>query len=306
METCRTIDDQSQKNIVVEKTSNIPKFSVVSMVSTDLSNSLPLDMTFYKKDEKNYAILEKHDVMNRFHLDSHLRITMGGLVNKITLLDFPIGQYTLSLNGQNCATARYNKETNYYEFDLTRENSMLSILKKCAISGNEPKLDNRSDYINLYRIDNVSIIIPRSVQLNDRQTICLHGFFDHVEKWVETSHKLTLYPHNTYNLCISQPTESIDIKADRVDGTIILRVAGIELCTFKSNTNLMRIKFSNPDQLFNGKQNEYLSEEINRNVINMSRIDNVSIVAHDCKITEIYQNCYGIYSYPERSQIFIS
>src|SRR5437868_6678302 len=112
METCCAIDDQSLLDVVVEETSTIPEFFVTSLVSTDFSHTVPLNLTFYKKDENSYAVLERHKITSILNLYSHLKVTTGGLINKITLLDFPHGQYTLSLNGHNCATAKYNKEMN--------------------------------------------------------------------------------------------------------------------------------------------------------------------------------------------------
>jgi hypothetical protein len=307
METNCTDDYHSDGNIVVEQTSLNPKIFVTATVSTVQSNALPIDLTFYKKNDHNYALLEKHDVMKQLKLDGpHFRICNSGLINKITLLDFPPGQYILSLCGVNCATARYNKTDHLYEFDLTKDNSVLNAFKNSSIEIDEPILHNRYDYLNFDQIDTIRIISPQSLHLETKQTIRLHGFFSHDGHWnqIDEDADIYLHPYNTYRLNISHPTESLDIATNKSGGLIILQINGNELCRFESQTEMRRIKFNNPHQLFNGRQSDYLCEEINKNVINMSKINHCVIIALNCQITEIYQNCYNIYNYPDRTKIF--
>ena len=344
MENSCTNDDQSKTNVVVGETPTICPHLVTSLSSTDtlnpcfsnnknesneithqitglnfphqmellvnsstcLSNSLPIDLTFYKKNENNYAVLERHNVTDSLKLIVPVRIPSEGLINKITLQDFPFpGQYTLSINGQNCATATYNGEIKMYEFDLTKSNKMLNIFKELASSQIEPKLDNRSDYLNLYRIDQLRIIVPHNLQLNNKHQISMHGYFRQCGQWSQLSKELILYPYDTYRLFIKHPTESLDIEVDQPGGTIILKLDGYEVHKLIPDKQMIRMKFNDRLPFYCGKENAYLSEEINNNTINASRIGDIFLIALGCKITQIHQNYYQVYDYPSRTKRFI-
>jgi len=79
-----------------------------------------------------------------------------------------------------------------------------------------------------------------------------------------------------------------------------LKIEGINPIHIKSSTELTKLKFYNRKKLFMGEQNKYLSDHINENVINLSRVNSIFLIVFDCKIQELYQNYYQTYTYPER------
>ena len=314
--------DIGNKTIVVTETSNGFGLPISLTVSTELTNTLPISMSFCQKKidqplkefantTDTYAVLVKDDVTNKLTQNNRINIVSNGLINKISLLDFPIGQYILSINGQNCATAKYDNNNNCYIFDLANNTSnILNIYKEVAVAANEPKIDNRQDYLNLSRIDVAQIITPSNLKLKNMHTIKLHGYFNKNDItdplnniWSETTQIIKIYPDVTYRLNLNHPTESIDIKTDSDIGTIILQIDDTHY-SFSSSSKMQRIKFNNPQKLYFGEQNNHLTEEINENVINLSRVNNLLLCLLDCKLAHIYQNYYDIYTYPQRERLF--
>jgi hypothetical protein len=303
MKTGQIIDDLSFENLVVDESSIIPSCLVTSIISTDLSNSLPINQTFYQKDKNHYAILENHKQLWSNGL--HLHLSQEGLINKITLIDFPLSQYILQLNGHNSATAIYNSENGHFEFDFTKSMSKtLDDFNSITRSSDEPNIKNRQQYVNFDRIDQIRIIIPKGLQLNQKHTYSFHGFFKVKDQWIECDKEFVLYPYNTHSLFFNHVTESIDLKVNKNDGTIIVYVNHTELCRFKTTTNLTRITFANPNQILKGRQNQYLSDEINQKSLNMSRVYKFDVVVLDCQLLDVRQNFYAIYNYPERMRMF--
>lgn len=291
-------------------------------VSTNFENTVPIDLAFYKQSmgkpnyqEKDiletYAILESNDVTSHLSTNQHITIVSDALINKITLLDFSIGHYTLSLNGQNVSTARLNFTTQRFEFDLNLKPSQtLDHYKEVSVCLFEPVIENRKDYLNLGRIDKINIFGSKNLKLNKYHTIRLHGYFLIDDKWIETNKDITVYPHDTHTLNIYQPTESLDISIEG-NGAIFMKINGhsygdllLHQNHLQKNQNQLRIKFKNSQRILEGEQNRFLSDEINKNVINMSRIHDVTFITLNCKIINITQHCYGIYTYPERRRVF--
>lgn len=356
--------DQIKNDLVVSETTSLSSFITVALI--DLPNALtefidektntlltlPDEFIFCGKNVGSYAILERHNVKNKLYLNNHLQINMEGIVDKISLLDFPYGQYILSINGNNCITAQYNNMSHTYEFNLSKKTHMLDILRDRDIAfinsgavepikhkminapikpsiyniGHmdnqpitytyDPPITDRENYINLINCDIVKIIVPANINLDDKHLIRLDGYFlkDYNydrnsysnNRWtdIKSSNYISIYPYSTYTLGISHPTESIDIKADTSDGIIIIYINGYKLCSFTSSVKLVRVKFNNPTNLFMGAENNHLSDAINERSINMSRINNISIIARNCKIVELYQSYYVIYHRSTREPVY--
>ena len=285
-------NDLKIQSTVVEQTSNSSD-NFISLTSlTNRSNTLPIELTFIH-NENSYAILKKINITENIKPIPFIKLTSTGLIKQILLTDFPIGQYTLSLNGCNCATAKHNK------FDFSGKKSDILIE---LISVTQPKYDYLLDFD---RFDDKRIIISKNTKLNSKHLIQINERVINNDEIIDSIKNITVYPYNTYQLMvIKYPTESIEIRADNNDGTIIIKFDDIEFANFKSSENLIRINFCNPDKLYMGTMNSYLNEEINTNTINMGRVSNVTMIVLGCKIIEMYQICYKIYSYPNRTEIF--
>ena len=135
------------------------------------NNTVPIDLSYYKKDEEHYALLETsyRDMIVR--TTSHIRIICNGLIDCISLDDFPMGQYTLELNGHNCATAVFNPQKGCNEFDFTGKRSdMLNTMITLCVSENEPNNTTlaRGNYVNFGRVDSIRIHYPSTL---DRKSV---------------------------------------------------------------------------------------------------------------------------------------
>ena len=237
------------------------------------------------------------------------------------VFDFPIGQYILSLNGHNVATAKFNVDTNCYEFDFVKyQSDELKLWISFAHHEHEPTIINREKYVNLQRFDSIRIIHTTQQPLNQMHKITLSGYFpEHVTidgqdklNYTLMSQTINVFPHNTYDVFIGLPTESIDIFTDNVNGKIIAFLNCNEKCSKtcydivdfdQKHYGSIRLKMHNPTHRYEDKSSAYLSSEINANVINFgSAYLHLSTV--DCKITKIIQHCFVSYHYPDRTRLF--
>src|SRR3989338_7792926 len=82
-----------------------------SLVSIDSKNTMPPELGYYFDSKTNtYMVLESK--LEKYAVctpQTYIDLDNNGLINRIELLDFPAeGQYTLCINGHNCATAKYD------------------------------------------------------------------------------------------------------------------------------------------------------------------------------------------------------
>lgn len=281
-------------------------------------NTLDMNENYYVKD-KYYSNLENRCVdIGSFNSSTDkvkIKFVCDGLISRLNLVDFPITQYTLSLNGHNATTAIISKEDGI-TFDITKslqnESSYMSKLSSLAF-GVEPKIENRKDYINLGRVDNATINVPKNIKFEKNTVLHIEAFGYFIENgvWSELKSKIIdIYPNcgNNFELCLNHPTDSIDIEVKGL-GSLILLINGLEYKKIEINSSNInfpfhRIKFTDPNEFYKGQQNNHLSTKINKNTINLSRVDNVRLIILGCTVTSITQHVYITYSYPERHKLY--
>lgn len=287
------MNDSNERNgheVVVHttSTSSAPVCSV---------ETIPMDLSYYRCDDHTYALLEPQQVC--FHKVEHcLNIHVSGLINRITLDDFPMGQYTLSIDGINCATARFNPKEGCCEFNFTGQQSpaLQGLIAKQIQSSTDPdSVINRSQYIQ----GNCRIFYS-SIELNTKHTMTLYKR--------DGPQHLNFYPYDTYTIKLSHPTETIDVSVNNTAGQIMLLLNGQEMGIYGRTGNEMdgqiRIRCHNPQHLFEGNQNKHLPDLINRNTINMSFVDQIDLVVIGCQILSVSANSYNIYYYPSRVRLY--
>jgi hypothetical protein len=303
-EKCTTSD--LIPNVVFNMTST-------NMDNSDLQNTMSINDSLYIHDSENYSILEHHDITTMIHKVPFLQLTQNVVTKKITLLNFPMNQYILNLNSNNSATATLEivDDQHNYVFDFANKQS--TTLKNMIIvtTYDKPRIENRSHYVDLSRMDNVKINCDMDKLVNDKYHIKIEGYWKIGDEWIYDTKIINVYPHNTYSISINHPTDTIDlyhmIKLNHEkDAYGILVIDGKEYCKFTvdSNTNsyCTRIKCKNlPTISFAiGAQNRLLSENINANTINFSRVDKIELILVNCVYSQVYQNVYIAYSYPHR------
>ena len=117
-------EELTQTSVVVNPTSTgmNPFRSIVAGDVNSAELTLPIEQSFYQHDAHTYAILTSQEVEANYQKD--IRITSDGIINRISLDDFPIGQYTLSVNGHNCSTAQYDPLSHCFAFDWAEHQSL--------------------------------------------------------------------------------------------------------------------------------------------------------------------------------------
>ena len=301
-------NDRESGKLVVAKTSVNPNNPFSLSVTTDFTDTVPIELMFYKQDSylpehlprettATYAILETRHATHCLNVSKHLEICSNGLINKISLIDFPFGQYILSCNGSNLGTAKFNKRLVHYEFDLASDTSeYLKIYKDIAVGADEPAIDDRKSYLNIGRIDTIHIHKPNNLELGRKHMIKLHGYFKINGEWMLGEKDIPIYPKNTHNFHTSgEPTESLDLGIEGT-GTIIVMIDGDVYAEFTCNTDRVRIKINNPNQVYM-HEHKYLPQEIIKTVVGIYHIQFITL---GCQIRSIDQNHYKIYTYPHR------
>lgn len=308
------VNDKALENLVVENTSiSFTKplsFSVSTNYDTlDINNSFYVCKTDFSADFGDqkvtgiYTVMESKDITDSLVKQNKISICSSGIVNKIVLVDFPIGQYTLSLNGFNVATAKLNTGGQYeFDFQDRKKSQILEMMIEVA-KGLEPEIPNRQNYLNLGRIDQINIHKSKDCTLSKKHTIQLYGYFLVDDQWINTVKEIAIYPHDTYHLLSNHVIESFDLTIEG-NGNVSLLIDGDSYLSFQTQTGKYRIRVHNPHKLFHGRQNKYLSDEINQNVINMATFDHLHFIVDGCQIVQMRQNYYQTYFYPQRIPLF--
>lgn len=273
-----------------------------------------------------YQVVSK-DATNSLTYDNKINISSVCSCNKITLIDFPLAPYILSLNGNNIMTSKnniFNIDDN--KTDLAKDlinagySYNLNIFK-----GTKPPIDfYECKYINLERYDSCRINYPSSVKLDKYEYhISISGYYYENNSWIYKEEIINVYPNNTYNLGISYVTESIDFMfapcnyimntIDEqeviflIDGLVYEKITGE---TLKKNNFIYRLKTdrSKCKTLYPniGTIDTYFNDYIIENTIQFSRVASFKIILKNIKITNVTQHYYMVFRYPSRIPIFAS
>lgn len=248
---------------------------------TSIENNIPMELTYYKSqiDKNIYSILEKKDVINELIKIKKVVLFLP-LKNIlcISLSDFPIGQYTLSVNGINIISSVNNV------FHFTKISQKWKDAIFLGVFGN---------------ISEICISHSNSIKLNTLHKI-------NVQLNLIGNKTFDIYPYNTWELCCNHVTESFDIKTDVPFGTILVRFHGETIHEIITTNETMRINLKGHNG-HDDKQYSHLPSNIKEMTVNLScMFQNIQLVVLNCKIISIYQNKYSTYSYPERTNIFMS
>jgi len=299
-------------DIVYDLSSIYCNDSLVHSLST-----LPIAETMCMHSETKYSILERGDI-NITKLSSNIiKMYADVLCKKITLLNFPVGQYILNLNGQNCATAKCENSSSSqngqdYSFDFSQEEHSKTTASFicCCNDPTEPVIENRDHYINLSRVDSIRIISFNHFQEGVHK-IKLEGYCKENNQWLHKDKIIEIYP-NSYQLHLNQPTDCIDLRLQKINpldkAHMIFRIDGEIYAEYALNDfdKCIRIKCKDlPNRSFKkGAQNLLLPEHINQNTINFSFVNGVELILINCLYAKPYQFRYMCYAYPSRTLIY--
>ena len=285
--------NQISNNVVVIKPHQ--KFDIV-FDSSDRSINEVIDTT----QQGSYSVLMRSN--NEIELDftkstNKYKLHIDGLIKKIILKNFPNkGSYFLICNGFNLATAQLINEE--LTFDLNKQNrsNKLSEFIKIAIGENEEDIEDRNSYLRTGRIDFFEILATEP--LTDPCLVKLEGLFYNENKWEKGICEYQVYP-NEKELYLQHLVKELDFYGNE-SFEMSLRIEGKLYGPFVSkphNTfnHLIKFKFSGWEDIVKGVQNNYLSNDLNKQVINCSRLDNISVVS-TVKQLQFANYTYKIYN----------
>lgn len=209
------------------------------------------------------------------------KLHIKGLINKIILKNFPNkGTYFLRGLGFNLATAKLiNGELT---FDLNKQNisNKLSEIIKLTIEENDKDVDNRCNYLRTDRIDSFEILATEP--LTAPCLVEFEGLFYHGYKWEKGMYEYQVYP-NEKDLCLNQLVKELDFYGNE-SFEMFLRIEGKLYGPFVSKPrsifhHLIKFKFSGWEDIVKGTRNDYLSNDLNKQVINCGLLSNTSVVS---------------------------
>jgi len=310
MKTATQVDIISRNHTSVnDKLSDV---DILDLFKTQLEeNSIPLEKSFHQTKNSYSALITRDVILNRSK-----RIVCNGLINKLELINYPNVRCILNFNGMNVATSKLSKDGNYFDIKegIKVIDSQLELMHSITCDEIQLELKNHEDFMNFNKILNISIIIPKeyvNFAFDEKLQVIAHGYFYNKGNLGDlTTKTIDIYPHydNTISPMMHHPTDSIDLYVEG-KGTVICYVNGEEYSRMhvgdkNSYFEFHRMKFNDEENYFHGLQNNYLSDEINKNTINFSRVDNVNFITIGCKINKINQHYYETLSYPGRYKIF--
>ena len=254
-----------------------------------------------------------------------IQIAQEYAVNKIILHNVPDSDYIFSVNGQNVGT--FNKITNFPELnDYVLNIKETSLIKRKEIIFRND--ESNEDYLNLERIDNTRIVYEKNI-FNDDDVVhySLYGYkYNMVDKTFEKQKQNTKYKYfiNTQNMHFNHPTKYITFLAERIDktkpGNIYFYLEGIMVNNICINGENYRDKIYNCEnyecvrinfnELHNfpikpvGKENNYLTEKINSETLNMSRISKVQFASSNVILYSVDVSYFLTYNMKYMSLLF--
>lgn len=261
----------------------------------------------FVKDEKNtYAILKTFDVASRTNKIKKIIINSNCHCSSIELVDFPKFQYTLDIFGKTIATSSNNNI-----FDLTDSNTLESIKNITAETILQPLTEN-NNYLDLTIYGTyLNLNYPSNLILNKKHEIRVCGYFLINNKWIWKKETIFVYPYNTYECRIDGPTDSLDLKLkfynNLENAKIIVMIDNEQHYTYTFNQNYpenIKLKFKTLSTKFLGSHNKCLSDYINTNSLNFSRVQTMHFVLLNCELINVKQYQYVIYTYPGKKEMF--
>jgi hypothetical protein len=266
----------------------------------------------FSTDKKSYySILTKFDYVVEFNLTKQYKIHQTNcLISKIILDDFPITQqYTMCGNGIDFATAQLINNKPTFNIDSKKRSTILSTFINLATSPNEHDIDERDKYLNIGRLVNFGFLTNEN--LENRYNVKLTGLFFYANKWIKNTENYVIFPYeNDLNFLIGLTKELYFYSDDAFE--IGLRIEGVFYGPFLSNKiqnsfeNYIKFTFDGWNNIVNGKQNEYVSDEINRKSVNLCKLNNISVILIDgSKKLNLYHYSYKMYDMEYCSKMFI-
>jgi hypothetical protein len=246
-----------------------------------ISDSVKTSNELFNMCNNTYSVLlrnEKDVCLNTSHI---YKIHCDMLINKIVLHDFPnSGDYYLRANGYNLATAKLIDGQLIFDLNKPKSNKLTEIINS-TMTDNDKNVPNRNNYLNTSRIDCLEILA--TVPLVKEHKLSINGLINYNDDLFHKCVNYTIYP-NEVELNFQHIVKEIDFY-NKNKFEIRLRINGLIYGPFESSSSkyfgeFVKFKFENWASIFNGIENEYLSESINNNSINCSRIDNFSIIAN--------------------------
>lgn len=249
-----------------------------------------------------YTVLE-HSLPNEMIFDgtNRYKINMDGLISKITLNGFPnTGSYILRGCGNNLTTAKYINGELVFDFNKNRSN-MLSNIIDVVIGKNEEGVQNRDKYLRTGRLNDLEILA--TIPLIKNYTITMEGLFYLNNEWKHGIKEYIIYPKEK-QLNLEHLVKEMDFYGND-EFKLCLRINDNLYGPFNSKQhdifkNYIKIKFDGWNDVIVGIQNEYVCENINKKVINCSRLNNISVVSNIDKL------CCSNYRYITYDMIYCS
>lgn len=269
-------------------------------------------------NEKYLSILKsKNFSYSKFKKYNYIQISQQYIVKKIILHNMPMSTYTLQLNGVDTLIFEKNLLDNDYQIDI--EQSSSAIIDKYKSSC------EKKSCINLMNIDNVRIIYDKNVNFDCdyiQYSLCGHKISNIDNKSQETpeineiNETNTKYKYyiNTIVLDFNHPTKFINVvaktKNPNKNGNIYLYVDGVmikNIIVSENKFNNYCIRFDcnkNINKYYYGVQNNYLSNQISTNTINLSRVDHCQIACSNVEINYLTQFYFITYILPYMNQLY--
>lgn len=276
---------------------------------THRAEPLPLDKVFYSADERSYAVLQSCRIKNVSRSDNRIALWMSDLVDTIILDGFPTVQYILNVNGSNVCTAFYRNGQIVFDLNRVRNGSM-AFLKAIKRDDGEPAVTMAADGTDRFLLPmnncHCDIIFPKGTELDGTEKIILQGY--HPDQAGDYGlYKTMTYKHyvHTYYCPTSDVIETITVETQGCY-PVALRIGSDEFWSQSSGVSMLEkhvFRLRDPQMRYMGKQNNYLSEYINKNTLNCDRAPSMFIIT-EASIKSVVATKFDIRSYPNHEPLF--
>lgn len=275
---------------------NVGETSIIgSVYPTNAAYSLPLDQCFGMIDDNHYYQTVQRDV--KFQKQKEITIESLSVCSSIELLDVPIADYILSLNGHNIMTS-----TGKFVINNVSSESGKNFLQCGAnfygtgdyFKTAPPPSLNAPEYVNLTRYDHCRVNYPSSINIPRILTVALtgHHYDCNTGEWFYGIKNIVVYPFDTFSLDARFVTDSLDFKLQlNTNSKVIILIDGNIYQCIDNPPSKFRVR------MLPNNVNEAPKIKGRNETLNLDRCC-ISVVALNCNIYNITQQCLKEYHWP--------
>lgn len=200
----------SSDNFGVVEMVDIDQPSQLISVSSNDNDAVPINRVSVPFSSEKLIVLTKNLVTEQTIGDKYfINFDINFYVTKIELVDFPMSQYSLKINGSLVASTTYDcdKHIHVFDFDIRQSKALVPLLKRI----HDEKIEREIACLDHLKCQSSSILVNNPyITFNEKHMIKFYGFDVNSKLICRT---LDIYPYKTICFPLSGLTTALIINS---------------------------------------------------------------------------------------------